>query len=172
MISRKWVNTEPDDGAVPALLQRMEIALPADSLESLWIFPTRRAGSVESTVVVAACRDLEPDRRRVYTAHYTVTRDKRGRASVAERIVEHATAPVEALSRVVDGVVRRLGDEAAEPPRHESIDGEVERFDDLIRSLGGEPVSRVPAEQGLADEEGAPADDDPTHPESAGAESG
>jgi hypothetical protein len=158
MTTAKWANTENDEGALPVLLQRMEKYLPADSLDALWIFPTRRAGSAESTVVVAACRDPEDDRRLVYTAHFTVLRDRKGRATVEERLQEHARAPAEALSRVVAGVVRRLGDEAAHPPRHEAIDGEVAAFDALIRALGGRPAER--GEKGGAVEgSGQPAGD-------------
>lgn len=146
MITTKWVNTESDDGALPALLQRMEAQLPADAIHALWIFPTRRAGSIESTVIVAACGDPDPDRRRVYTARFTVIRDKRGRPKVEELLQEHATAPADALSRVVDGVVRRIGDEAAQPPRHAVIDADPERFDALIVELGGTPVPRASGE--------------------------
>ena len=142
MTISKWVNTEPDEGALPALLQRMEAQLPADALDALWIFPTRRTSSVESTVVVVACREPDAERRRVYTAHFTVQRDKKGKPTVQERLQEHATAPAEALSRVVSGVVRRLGDEAAQPPRHERIEGDPDRFDALIRDLGGSPARR------------------------------
>jgi hypothetical protein len=148
MTTTKWVNTEPDDGALPALLQRMEAQLPADALDALWIFPTRRTSSVESTVVVAACREADAERRRVYTAHFTVLRDKKGKPTVQERLQEHATAPADALARVVSGVVRRLGDEAAQPPRHERIEGDPDRFDALIRELGGTPVRRGAAEVG------------------------
>lgn len=145
---KKWVNTEPDEGALPALLQRMEAQLPADALDALWIFPTRRTSSVESTVVVVACREPDAERRRVYTAHFTVTRDKKGKPAVLENLQEHATAPADALSRVVAGVVRRLGDEAAQPPRHEVIEGDPERFDALIRELGGAPTPRSSGEGG------------------------
>jgi hypothetical protein len=158
MITTKWVNTESDDGALPALLQRMEVQLPADAIHALWIFPTRRAGSVESTVIVAACGDPDPDRRRVYTARFTVVRDKRGRPKVEELLQEHATAPADALSRVVDGVVRRIGDEAAQPPRHAVIDADPERFDALIVDLGGTPVSRHSGDDESVEEEGVGAD--------------
>lgn len=138
MIGAKWANIE-DEGAVHALLQRLVTQLPVDSLDALWIFPTRRAASVESTVIVASCRDADPDRRRIFTARFMVQRDKKGRAQVEDQLLEHATAPADAMTRVVDGVVRRLGDEAARPPRHEIIDADHPRFDALIRDLGGTP---------------------------------
>lgn len=140
MITAKWVNTDSDDGALHALLRRLEQRLPADSIDALWIFPTRRARSVESTVIVAACRDADPERRRVYTARFTVVRDRRGRPNVEEQLQEQALAPVEALARVVDGVVRRIGDEGSRPPRHAPIEGEPARFEALVVELGGSPL--------------------------------
>ncbi len=158
LIVTKWVNTEPDEGALPALLQRVEAQLPIDTLDSLWIFPTRRAGSVESTVVVASCVSTDPDRRTVFTAHFTTLRDKKGRPTVQERFQEHAAAPAEAIARVVDGVVRRLGEDAIRPPRMESVAGDPARFDALIVELGGTPLSRTQAEESESPQD-APATD-------------
>lgn len=153
MIVSKWVNTEPDEGALPALVLRIEQRLPIDSIDALWIFPTRRAASVESTVMLASCLVTgEPARRNVFTVRFTVLRDKKGRPTIQEQLQEHATAPAEAVGRVVDGVVRRLGDEAAQPPRHEEISGNVERFDALIRELGGKPPDREPPADPLLSE--------------------
>lgn len=151
----QWVNTEPDEGALPALLQRMEALLPADSLDAIWIFPTRRAASVESTVIVAACNAPDVDRRRVFTARFTVLRDRKGRPTVQDQLQEHATAPADALGRVVDGVVRRLGDDAAQPPRLEQIEGDIDRFDALIRDLGGTPAHRSAGNEGAESADGA-----------------
>lgn len=133
----QWVNTTMDDGALHALLERLLSHVPVDAIDEVWIFPTRRLGAVESTVLAIATFDEEPDRRRVLTAHFTVTRDRKGAAKVEERVAEHASAPAGSLARVVDGVLRRLGDEVSSLPRAERIEGLRHRWDELIRELGG-----------------------------------
>ncbi len=141
----KWVNTEGDEGAVGALLDRLGRTIPPESVDELWIFATRRAGGIESTVLVVACFTEDADRRDVSTARFLVTRDRKGRATVDEQIDHHATAPADAVGRVVDGVLRRLGDDAAQPPRLEAVSGDRDRWDALVRELGGVPAPREEA---------------------------
>lgn len=138
MTSSQWVNLE-DEGALPVLLRRLESEIAADRIDELWIFPTRRGSGAESTVIVVSAFAGEADRRRVGTVHFKVVRDRRGRATVEHDLREVATAPAEAVPRVVDGVLLRLGEEAAQPPRCESIAGETGRFEALVRELGGAP---------------------------------
>ncbi len=135
MISQ-WVNLA-DEGALHSLLQRLTARVAVAAIDALWIFPTRRASGVESTVVVLAVFEPgAPERRRVGAVRWLVTRDRKARATVQEEIYEYATAPADALARVVEGVVRRLGDDATQPPRAESINGEPERWRALLRALG------------------------------------
>ena len=152
----QWVNTEPDEGAPHALLERGAAQYPPESLDELWIFPTRRAGGVESTVVVVAAHGEDPERRRVATAHFSVSRDKKGKPTVVERFEEHALAPAGALGRIVDGVLRRLGDEMAAPPRAERIERDLDRWSALIVDLGGPPpvTAPEPAETDASDHAG------------------
>lgn len=138
MTSTQWVNID-DEGGLPALLRRLESEISADHVDELWIFPTRRGSGAESTVIVVSAFADEKDRRRVGTVHFKVERDRRGRATVEHDLREIATAPAAAVPRVVDGVLLRLGEEADQPPRLESIDGDAERFEALIRELGGAP---------------------------------
>ena len=148
----QWVNAGPDEGALHALLQRLSAELPVREIDQLWLFPTRRAGGIESTVVVAAAFDADDaDRRTVITAHFTVTRDKKGRAQVSDRMLEHGVAPDSAVPRVVEGVLRRLGDEVGkEAPRHVELGGDADAWWSLIEELGGtrpvEPSEEPPAE--------------------------
>jgi hypothetical protein len=138
-----WVNMA-DDGALHALLERVPAPIPVDAIDEIWIFPTRRRGAIESTVFAIATFDDDPQRRRVLTAHFTVTRDRKGAAKVDETVAEHASAPAGSLARVVDGVLRRLGDEVSSPPRAERIEGLRHRWDDLIRELGGTVAGPAP----------------------------
>lgn len=137
--AQKWVNAGPDEGALHALLDRIAEHIPREQIDVLWIFPTRIAGGVESTVIVIAGFDADTERRTVATAHFRVTRDRRGRASVALQMQEHGTAPIGATQRVVDGVLRRLGDEVGrEAPRRVEITGSGPAWWELYAEVGGE----------------------------------
>jgi len=122
----------PDPGLAAAHLADLGARLGVAAIDELWVFPTRRLGTLDSTViVVSAFAEGEDDRRRVLTAHYTVRRDPRGRPVVQQEIVEHAIAPADRIARVVDGVLRRLDEEFA---------GDEQRFAELVDRIGGSPA--------------------------------
>jgi hypothetical protein len=138
MTGPQWVNVD-DDGAVHALLGRLAEQLPVETMDTLWLFPTRRASGIESTVAVISAFDPDnQERRRVGAVRWLVTRDRRGAATVDQEMHEYATAPADALQRVVDGVMRRLGDDTREPPRTVDLGGDEEVWVELLRELGGE----------------------------------
>jgi phenylpropionate dioxygenase-like ring-hydroxylating dioxygenase large terminal subunit len=139
-MSTQWVNTQPDAGALHALLASIAERIGVDAVDQLWIFPTRRIAVGESTVVVFSLFDDDADRRRVTTARFTVSRDKKGVAKVQDRIDEHGSAPVDSVERVVEGVLRRLGEEVEQPPRNERVDRSREAWDDLLLDLGAPPA--------------------------------
>lgn len=127
----------PIDPTSPtAILETLGRALPPDTLDELWIFPPRRIGPGQSTIVVASVLDPDPesDRRRIFTARFTLARDRKGKAELAQEMVEEGAAPAELVARVVDGVVRRLDDEPA-PPRHARIQGKAEVWAELLAAL-------------------------------------
>lgn len=153
MNSAKWANIEDDAGALYALLGHIAHHFGVDQVDQLWIFPPRPIAAGESIVIVVSAFDEADDRRRVNTAHFTVARNRRGAATVRSAFDEHASAPTVALPRVVDGVLRRLGEEVGAEPREEAIHGDPERWSALIRELGG----RLPedaADDGDADDAG------------------
>lgn len=57
MTTAQWVNAGPDDAALPALLERIGQRVPIASIDELWIFPTRHAQGIESTVIVVSTFD-------------------------------------------------------------------------------------------------------------------
>ena len=130
-----WLTGRADTGGVPALLERLATSVPPETIDELWLFPTRRVTGVESTVLVLSRYSDEADRRRVETVHFKATRNKRGEAAVETQIEDHAIAPADRLTRVIDGVLRRLGDDLSSSPRAARISGERERWDALIESL-------------------------------------
>ncbi len=135
------VRTEPPEATPPAgsvqdLLARLLARLSIESIDEIWIFPARKLGAAESTVVVVAAYDPEgEDRRGVLTARYTVTREKNGSASVTESVVEQGTAPHDRVGRVVEGVLRRLGEDLDAPPRYARVAGEPTRWSRLLAAL-------------------------------------
>jgi hypothetical protein len=135
-MSTQWVNTQPDAGALHALLMTLPSRIPIADVDQLWIFPTRKIAIGESTVVIFSMFDEEEDRRRVLTARFTVSRDKKGVAKVLDKIDEYGTATLDALGRVVEGVVRRLGEEIEQPPRAATIDRSAANWQELLIELG------------------------------------
>lgn len=161
-LAPSWLTGRADTGGVPALLERLAQTVPPISIDELWLFPTRRVQGVESTVIVLARYTDEPDRRRVETVHFKATRNKRGEAAVETQLEDHAIAPADRLTRVIDGVLRRLGDDLSATPRAARISGEQERWDALVESVASgieleEAMERVrtrPVHGSGADERG------------------
>lgn len=145
MSTAQWTNIGEDAGALYALIQRIPDVVPVAGIDYLWIFPPRRVATGESTVVVVGAFDRE-ERRRIITALFNVARSRRGIATVSARFDEHGAAPVDAVPRIVQGVLRRLGEDTAAEPRDVLIDGQQSRWDALVTDLGGRPVTAEPAQ--------------------------
>lgn len=141
----KWANTEPDAGLPHALLERLAARVPIAVIEELWLFPTRRIATGESTVFVVAAFDEDTEKRRVITARYAVSRDRKGVATVQEQIDEHGIAPAPAVTRIVNGVLNRMDQEGEQPPRAERIERDPDRWWALIEELGGKRPVEPPA---------------------------
>jgi hypothetical protein len=144
----QWLNIGDDAGALHALLERVSAHVDVSLIQDIWIFPPRRIAIGESIVVVVGAAGEDEERRRVITAHFTVARNKKGAATVTARFDEHGTAPHAAVPRIVQGVLRRLGEDAEALPREEVIAGSRDRWDALIVDLGGRPPSAEPAPAG------------------------
>jgi hypothetical protein len=166
MSSQQWANIGDDEGALYALLERIPQQLAVTLIDYVWIFPARRIAIGESIVVVVGGFAEDAERRRVLTAHFTISRDKKGRAFVNMRFDEHGSAPEAAVPRIVDGVLRRLGEDADAPPREEQIGGNPDRWDALIIDLGGRPRSAV-SNDDTDTNTVAGSDSEPTNPEPA-----
>lgn len=139
MSTAQWANIGDDPGALHALLERLPEHVPVAAIDYLWIFPARRIAIGESIVVVIGAFDEDPERRRVSTAHFTISRNRKGAATVNVHFNEHGSAPVGAVPRIVQGVLRRLGEDTEASPREEQICGESGRWDALVVELGGAP---------------------------------
>jgi len=140
MNNPKWANIGEDAGSTSALLYNIAERVPIAEIDTLWIFPTRKIAIGESVVVVVAAFDADEHRRRVFTAHFTIARTKKGDATVTMGFDEHASAPVSAVPRIMQGVLRRLGEDIEASPREEALGGDVATWDALIVDLGGRPA--------------------------------
>jgi hypothetical protein len=127
---------ERDTAIFLAALEGLAEKLPASAIDELWIFPVRRSGNNESTVIVAsAFVEGDDARRRIITAHLT-NRQVQGKILAQRMVDEQGIAPAERIGRLVHGVLRRLDEElAALPPREVSIQREPARWDALVQEL-------------------------------------
>lgn len=150
-----WLTGKADAASLPALLEGLARQIDVSTVDELYLFPTRRVQGVESTVFVFSVHDKE-DRRRVITAHLRATRNKRGEPTIDTRIDEHAITPADRIPRVIEGVLRRLGDELSPTPAsHCRIDGSHERWQALVDYLTALPKGENLPEE-LLPEETAP----------------
>jgi hypothetical protein len=159
MSTAKWANIGDDAGALHALVENVREHAAVATIDYLWIFPPRKVATGESVVVVVGAFDEDPERRRVITAHYTVSRSKKGEPTVKSRIDEHGSAPTAAVPRIVQGVLRRLGEDVDASPREEQVGGDEARWDALIVELGGRPRAAEPEPAGESAGDAAAADE-------------
>jgi hypothetical protein len=138
-MNTQWANIGEDAGALHALIEQIPVHVAFELIDYLWIFPPRRVAAGESVVVVIAGFDDDEARRRVFTLRFTISRNRRGVASVSTRFDEHGAAPAAAVPRIVQGVLRRLGEDADAEPREEQIGGNPGRWFELVSALGGRP---------------------------------
>lgn len=105
---------------------------PVDSIDRVWIFPPRDLGDRESGLLVLSLFDIDPDRRTILTLRYSASGAAEPRI---DAVAEQGTAPADRVQRVIDGVLRRLGDEGEDPVAG-AIGGDRERWSDFLGSLG------------------------------------
>lgn len=119
-----------------ALLRTLEQEVPPESIDRLWLFPPRRIEAGETAVViVAAMPPADPERRRVYAAHYTALDDRdQHRLAVAE----YGSAPTDRVDRLVEEVVDRIKEGPASAPRSFRIRGDPLLWDQALHQLAGE----------------------------------
>lgn len=127
------------DPMVVALLGRLGRRLAPEAVDELWVFPTRRSGPVESSLLVVSAFEEVGDRRRLLTLRAVARKDPKGQVEVQQELAEQGVAPTDRVGRVLDGVLRRLDDAlTADPPRTFQIGGDPERWAEAVRELTGE----------------------------------
>jgi hypothetical protein len=138
-----------------AALAAVADRLPPERIDQVWLFPPRPVGEKESGLAVltlfalavdsaggtgaASSAGVAPsDRREVWTLQYEAERLKGGRTNRVDTLLEQATVPSGLLTRIIDGVVRRLG-EGADAPDVRDVAGHESVWSELLAELG-EPL--------------------------------
>jgi CRISPR/Cas system-associated protein Cas5 (RAMP superfamily) len=126
----------PETGTLPVLLGAIADHIPVTAIDEVWIFPPHRVGRAESVVAVVSAFEDGADRRRIFTARCTVVREPKGPGTVQREVAEEGSAPAERLGRLIEGVLRRLGDELpTAPPRQVRVGGDAARWEAVLGEL-------------------------------------
>jgi hypothetical protein len=120
--------------ALPRVLIRLRDQLGIPSVDRLWIFPPVRRGRREQGLVaVSTFLDDIEDRRSMVTVAYVAEHTGRG-VTVTPSLTREGDAPPDRFPTVIEGVVRRGGEELGEP-REVEIDGSAARFEELLEEF-------------------------------------
>ncbi len=120
--------------AIPRVLIRVRDQLGVPSVDRLWIFPPVRKGRREQGLVaVSTFLDDAEDRRCMVTVAYVAEHTGKG-VTVTPSLTREGDAPPDRFPGVIEGVVRRSGDELGEP-REVEIDGDPARFEELLEEF-------------------------------------
>jgi hypothetical protein len=122
--------------AIPRTVQGLGLRLDPGTLDRLWIFPPLIRGRREWGLVAASRFGTEPgdERRHLFTAPYAAERTGKG-LTLDWSVIEQGASVPDRLPRVMDGVVRRAGDDLGEA-REVEIAGDPTRFAALLDELG------------------------------------
>lgn len=127
---------EEDPGvpeALPRILRHIRDEVGVERIDRLWIFPPLRNGRREKGLVAVSRFLDEGERRRVLTVSYQAERSGL-ELRVEPSVSEEGDAPPELLPRVMEGVVRRAGEEHADP-RMVEVEGSAESFEAVLDEL-------------------------------------
>ena len=151
-----WLTSKADAASLPALMDNLASQIDVGTIDELWVFPTQRSAGVESTVFVLSFLE-ENNMRRVMTAHFRATRNKRGEPTVEHKLNDQALAEAERIPRVIDGVLKRMDDFAAAPASYARIDCKPERWAAVVEVLSNlkptDPLPESLLEENKSDEQ-------------------
>ena len=116
--------------ALPRTLIRMRDRLGVDTLDRLWIFPPVRNGRREQGLIAVSAYLEDEERRTMMTGSYQAEHTGTG-TTVEPTFTLEGEAPPDRFPRVMQGVVRRGGEEKGEP-REVVIDRSAQRFEELM----------------------------------------
>lgn len=110
------------DRPVSAPLARLLVELPSvvamERVDRAWVFPPRRHGDLETGLVVLSLLGQAADAqapREVVTVRYEYRGGAGKKGEEVRSSASHGWAPAERVLRVIEGVLRRLGEEGEDP---------------------------------------------------------
>ena len=116
--------------ALPRILVRVRDRLDVETIDKLWIFQPVRSGRREQGLVAVSTFQNGQERRVMITVAYTAEHTGSG-VSVEPTFTMEGAAPADIFPPVMQGVVRRSGEGAAEP-RAVEISGSASKFEELL----------------------------------------
>lgn len=117
---------EPAGGSVLATrLAALEQRVPPPEIADVWLFPPL-PDVVSSSEFLLFTRILDAETRALFSARMVPENG----TPAHQVIVEHGSAPADRVPKLVSNLQRRLGHDA--PARHIEIDGETERWRELV----------------------------------------
>lgn len=124
---------EADPGvpeALPRTLIRLRDRLGVENIDRMWIFPPVRKGRREHGLVAVSTFQEGEERRCMVTVAYKAEHTGKG-VTIEPSFTREGEAPADRFPGVMQGVVRRGGEEKGEP-REVQIEGSPERFEELM----------------------------------------
>ena len=119
--------------ALPRTLIRLRERIAVEDIDRLWIFPPVRNGRRERGLIAVSTFQHGEDRRSMITVAYVAEHTGQGVTIEPSFTMEGAATP-DRFPRVMQGVVRRGGEEKGEP-REVEIDGSSERYESLLEEF-------------------------------------
>jgi len=119
--------------ALPRTLIRLRDYLGVENIDRLWIFPPVRRGRREQGLVAVSLFQEGQERREVVTVAYTAEHTGKG-VTVEPTFATVGEAPPDVFPPVMQGVVRRSGDESGEP-REVVIESSPTGFEELMEEF-------------------------------------
>jgi hypothetical protein len=115
--------------ALPRTLVQVRDRVGVGKVDRLWIFPPLRRGRRERGLVAVSVFLEGEERRGLLTVAYAAERTGRS-LTVEPAFTREGEAPPELLPRVMEGVVRRSGEQG--DPREVDIGGDPASFEALL----------------------------------------
>lgn len=148
--------------AVPRTAQQLMARLGVEMVDRVWVFPPLVRGRWESGLLAASRRiENSPDdeRRLLVTAPYVAERTGKGLA-IDWTLVEQGEAPADRFPRMMNGVVRRAGDDFGDP-REVEVQGDEARWHAFLAEFDADLL--LPEEPDEPDAAGTGTPPSPEH---------